>query len=504
MTDELRRLAAEARAAAFVIDPGDVGQRLDAAIGEGADPEILGELFLARAIFRQGYDGFNESADDCLEAFRLLRTTDRHGTAALAAAVGAGLLQRAGDLRSGIELAFESMVLTDSTDPDSDSARAANALSVFFGQIAALGLALHYAALSFRTAMSPEVKEIGASTAAWIATEALRSGVPVGPGFAEEVVTWLETRAVSEFGRIFLAPNARVELALATGDMDVIAALRLDPMPHDFPPRLAAIRRALLGNVAFRQGDLAEAKRHLDVAIPDLVTMDNHHRLIRAYRDRSHARAGLGDLEGALADAHAEADFVRSTQIEHLGQLSEQIAARVELEISRRALVERAEELTRAVRIDPVTKVGSRRWLEMALDDLEGRTGTAAVAMFDLDHFKDVNDRFGHAVGDDVLERVGHILLTCASAAELVARYGGEEFTAVFPGQHIEVAVAYAEKVRSRLAVEEWVGFDVPLDLRVSVGVSTGPVAFVRSTLDAADRALYRAKKSGRDRVVTG
>lgn len=505
MTNETQQLIAEARAAAFSVDQGGVDERLDAAIADATDSRSLGEMLLARAVLRQGLIDFREIAVDCRSAFHHLRQTECTGSAAFAAAFGAGMMHRAGDLEGAVDLAVEAMVMTERSEADADTARAANALSIFYGEIAAFGLALRYGATAFETASTPAVKEIAAWTSVWIATEAVRAGGTVDFVLVEQMVRWLETEAPTEFGQTFLAPNARIELALVTGDMANISTIRLDESVVDtVPPRIATIHRMLLGSVAHLQGDLLTARRHLDIAIPELETMDEQLRLVRAYRERSRVRAGLGDIAGALSDAHAEADFIRSIQIRHVESLSMQITTRVALEIGRTALVARAAELTEAVRVDPVTKVGTRRWLEMAFDDLEDGVGDATVAMFDLDHFKRVNDRFGHAFGDVVLERVGSILASCAGSSELVARYGGEEFTVVFPGEGLDVGVGYAERVRERLGVEGWHELDATLDVRVSVGVATGSITSIRSTLDAADRALYAAKAAGRDRILTG
>lgn len=497
-------LIARARTVAFQVDQGDVGERLDAAIAAATSPRLRGRLLLARAILRQGSVDLTESADDCRTAFLELRRTDLNGSAALAAAFAAVMLHRSGDLEGGVEMAVEAMASTDGSAIDSDTSRAANALAVFYGEIAAFGPAIRYAAAAFATAMSPEVKEIAACTSSWVTTEALRRGVEVDLAFAADVVCWLETAAVTEFGRRFAAPNARMELALALDDVATISTIGLDESLVDVVPvRMAAIRQALLGSVAYRQGHLETARRHLDLAIPVLAAMGNQHRLACAYRTRSHVRAELGDLQGALEDVRAEADFVGSIQIEHVGRLSEQIAARSVLEAGRKRLIARTAELTAEVHVDPVTKVGSRRWLETVLDDLEGRIGYSTVAMFDLDNFKAVNDRYGHAIGDAVLERVGRILLMCSRPSDLVARYGGEEFTVVFPGADVDGAVEYAERIRRRLGDEDWREFGSSLDVRVSVGVATGSVSSIRSTLHEADLALYSAKSSGRDRVLT-
>jgi diguanylate cyclase (GGDEF)-like protein len=135
-----------------------------------------------------------------------------------------------------------------------------------------------------------------------------------------------------------------------------------------------------------------------------------------------------------------------------------------------------------------------------------------AIGLADIDHFKAVNDRFGHLTGDGVLEGVARLLQRGLRAADHVGRYGGEEFLLVLPEAELEGAVAVAEKVRSLIEEERFVS-DRGKEVRVtvSIGLATlddltassagGKEAMVRELIAAADRALYQAKDAGRNRV---
>jgi two-component system cell cycle response regulator len=136
------------------------------------------------------------------------------------------------------------------------------------------------------------------------------------------------------------------------------------------------------------------------------------------------------------------------------------------------------------------------------MDSGQGRQ--LALLMVDVDHFKSVNDRFGHASGDRALRLIADSLRVNTRVFDSVARYGGEEFVVVMPGTSPEEAAAAAERLRS--AVEE-IEFN-PLDttrspLTVSVGVACTPIANASPELllQAADAALYDAKHNGRNRV---
>jgi diguanylate cyclase (GGDEF)-like protein len=126
------------------------------------------------------------------------------------------------------------------------------------------------------------------------------------------------------------------------------------------------------------------------------------------------------------------------------------------------------------------------------------------VLVADLDHFKEINDRFGHAAGDEVLRRVAATLRDAVREDHFVARYGGEEFVVLAPGCEVAGAVAMAERFRRSVADLKIKWRSASLSLTVSVGVARGldpsqsePV----EALEQADRALYQAKEAGRDAV---
>lgn len=126
-----------------------------------------------------------------------------------------------------------------------------------------------------------------------------------------------------------------------------------------------------------------------------------------------------------------------------------------------------------------------------------------SLILLDLDHFKDVNDRFGHAAGDRVLREVASALQQGVRDTDLVARYGGEEFAVLLPRTHLTCALTVAERVRRELRALRS-GDEGRLQVTASLGVSSFPHRAVLSPeqlLLTADEALYQAKREGRDRV---
>ena len=122
----------------------------------------------------------------------------------------------------------------------------------------------------------------------------------------------------------------------------------------------------------------------------------------------------------------------------------------------------------------------------------------------DVDHFKAMNDQYGHLAGDVLLRSVGGLLHANVREIDLVARYGGEEFAAVLLDTNKAAAQHVAERIRAAIAQEPLRAYDEEIPVTVSVGLATCPddAEELMSLLELADRALYQAKEAGRNRVV--
>ena len=152
---------------------------------------------------------------------------------------------------------------------------------------------------------------------------------------------------------------------------------------------------------------------------------------------------------------------------------------------------------------DSLTGLLNRRALFDRFDNVDLAVGTA-VLMFDIDHFKQINDRQGHAAGDTVIRSFGAILRQNMRAEDIVARIGGEEFCALLQPMPLDTANAIAERIRADFEQTPAMhGFET-IAATVSIGVATsGEGETFSSVLHRADSALYRAKHSGRNRVTT-
>ncbi|WP_404335955.1 GGDEF domain-containing protein [Sphingomonas sp. MMS12-HWE2-04] len=251
------------------------------------------------------------------------------------------------------------------------------------------------------------------------------------------------------------------------------------------------------------QGLVAQTQMHVE-GFADIVT---------AMRAET---AGFGrDLAAsAAAMRSAGASDTNSTTIEEVARITGSMLERVrsaesQLESATREATELREKLEEArdnARRDPLTDLPNRRAFEEAFAAQMGK-GEVCVAVCDVDFFKSVNDRFGHAVGDRVLKAIGEAL-TQACAGHLVARYGGEEFAVLFTGCDLGKAQATLDAARASVAIKRYRlrESDAPLgEITFSAGLTDlREDERYQTAFHRADRLLYAAKTAGRNCLHVG
>lgn len=170
----------------------------------------------------------------------------------------------------------------------------------------------------------------------------------------------------------------------------------------------------------------------------------------------------------------------------------------------------RTERLLHEAHTDTLTGLANRRYFaEIAEQDIQFCRNVGSVLSIlalDIDHFKQVNDTYGHDAGDLVLQAVAHLFKACMRDGDLAARMGGEEFNALLPGANIEQAVAIAERVRQSVsAMPVMLADGRVINVTISIGVSLwySSDTDIQEALKRADQALYMAKEQGRNRVIT-
>jgi diguanylate cyclase (GGDEF)-like protein len=174
-------------------------------------------------------------------------------------------------------------------------------------------------------------------------------------------------------------------------------------------------------------------------------------------------------------------------------------------------LREKSKELERQATHDKLTRLFNRRYaddyVERQIESARRYNRDFTIALADIDHFKQINDRFSHAVGDKVLRRVADILVNRCRKTDVVARYGGEEFLLCFPDTSSDFAEQICGQIRTAVEGADWPEvfeeFGTHLYLTISFGIAQAGIDSRRaSILSDADTRLYQAKKKGRNLVV--
>ncbi|MDQ1372804.1 MAG: two-component system, cell cycle response regulator, partial [Actinomycetota bacterium] len=273
------------------------------------------------------------------------------------------------------------------------------------------------------------------------------------------------------------------------------------------------------GHVVIEAIDGEDALRASREEGPDVILLDvempkiDGHRVLAELR--SHAatehipvvfltgRVTTDDVvEGLRLGAH---DYLRKPF--EPAELLARVSAALRVKRLQDELRIRNSELEAASRTDALTGLPNRRHMQEQLTSAASAAvrhdHSIAVLMVDVDHFKSVNDRLGHAGGDHVLRRIALCLATACRAEDVAGRWGGEEFLVVSPATDIEGASALAERIRASAAAEMIsIDGEEQLAVTVSVGVAVGSDDIDAIVRDA-DTALYEAKAAGRNQVVS-
>ena len=256
----------------------------------------------------------------------------------------------------------------------------------------------------------------------------------------------------------------------------------------------------------------------LDVMMPDMDGLEVVQRL-KANRNLPFIpvimQTALDSTERMVAGLEAGADDYVTKPI-NFQELEARVRSLLRIKKLQQELADREKELSNMndkllyiSMTDGLTGVDNRRALEQRLHEMFEHSlrlhEPIACVMCDIDHFKRVNDTYGHAAGDAVLKQFAEILKDAAREIDRVGRYGGEEFLMLLPGTVLDSAVTFAERVRQRVEENTFSFEGGTLTRTVSFGVASWPHPKIQGRegmLKAADDALYVAKEMGRNRVV--
>ncbi len=200
-----------------------------------------------------------------------------------------------------------------------------------------------------------------------------------------------------------------------------------------------------------------------------------------------------------------EEEAVRNAELAaQIASLTERLG---ELEQEAKDLRHRLRVAHQQALYDPVTGLPNRKAVDERLAQEFSRWQRfhqpLSLAVWDIDHFKRINDRFGHQAGDKALRIVGQVLRSAVRAVDFVGRYGGEEFVMLLPGTDLEGALKVAEKLREAVKRCGFNSRGKPVPVTISCGLTCARMGDTQTSLfERADRALYQAKQAGRDRCI--
>jgi diguanylate cyclase (GGDEF)-like protein/PAS domain S-box-containing protein len=325
-----------------------------------------------------------------------------------------------------------------------------------------------------------------------------------GDGVKEEIAQYGSASAeVDKYRRVFHAtPDYATFSNLLTG-------VFIDVNPG-FERLIGYTREEVVGRTS-ASIDLWVHPHHRDAVAEQLQRTDAM-SIETQFRGRN---GDIFDVEASLASFRLDGEFL-------LVAIARDVTARKrqELELQQykdsleKLVTQRTAELESAMQKlkdlaahDELTGIGNRRDLNFHLG-LEHRNFRrsglpSSIAVFDLDHFKEVNDRLGHVVGDEVIRVFAQIIRQTMRDVDYVARYGGDEFVLILKGASGDGATASLGRIREAVLAYPWAALTPGIALTTSIGVASFHMnETAEQTFRRADKALYRAKQDGRNRIV--
>ena len=482
---------------------------------EIVDSRSRGQLFMCRAKVHANRWRTRKAFQDVMAASDLFEEARDEQLATDAESLAAAYASRLGEYALASELAAKSILALESITDEHLIVEVTNRLGIFCYSCLDYDRAIEQFEVSLDVAerLGDDAKIFRAR---YNITDALLLSVrqlPIMETYertkrvqhAERLVQQLTSAGMPEMNRQLGSHRLRAEVLCEMGHPKEALEV-LERHRTEGGEVLASAQRAALATVEARAMRLTgRAKNAVSVAtraVELAMGSDDEHEIMLTLQERANCKEAAGDLAGALCDERAVNARMRSIQHRQTRQVVQQLWSRTDLEREHKRLTKTTENAIREAEEDVVTGIGNRRRLErvLATSPIDPLIDIAIV-IADIDHFKKVNDAFGHGVGDVVLRRLGKLFRDELRSVQEVVRYGGDEFVFVMPGMAFDAARIFAERLRSNIERRPW-GKEAPgLKVTVSFGVACGPLADWQTVLVSADIALYAAKRRGRNAV---
>jgi diguanylate cyclase (GGDEF)-like protein len=478
-------------------------------------PVDQARLLMCRERVRSNQWLTREVCEDAVTAMTLFETAGAGELAIDAASLGAAYASRLGELSLASELATKSILGLDSVDDDRLRWEITNRLGIFCYSFFDYDRAIEQFEASLATAeRMGETEKVCrqlhniADTLLLASRQGQTSGLdPDAEGLsrAETTIRRLIREGTVETSRRYGSYRLLAEVLCDMGRVEEALQL-LDEFRSEANAIAPASQRAAITLLEARCLRLAgRAEEAVDAArrgVQMVQASNDEQELMLALEELAACEEAVGDLKRALADALEVKGHMWAIHQRQTRQLVQQLWARVDLERDHMTLQTKATEATRSAEEDALTGIGNRRLLERFLEREEVRQSNLACIIADIDSFKEINDTFGHGVGDIVLCQVGRLIASKARSGQQVIRYGGDEFVVALPGVDVEAARGFAERLRLAVFELEWGLVARDLHVTVSLGVACGPAKSWRVAFAAADGRLLAAKRQGRNTVV--
>jgi diguanylate cyclase (GGDEF)-like protein len=220
--------------------------------------------------------------------------------------------------------------------------------------------------------------------------------------------------------------------------------------------------------------------------------------------ERATAHTALGNHEAAADALRTALRTERNLVVQLSDRLNDSITARVHLKTAEREVAAnrlRADRLADEALRDPLTGLSNRRGLEVAFSQASTTGHAMSVGVIDIDHFKRINDTYGHATGDRVLVAIAEALRACCRGVDVVGRLAGDEFVVAFADLDDRAAALAFERLRTAVSRHRWATIVAGLEVTISIGWAGPGDGPWTERLAAADEALYEVKRLGRNDV---
>ena len=490
---------------------------IESLLPSAISPADRGRLLMCRARVRSNQWRTTEVFEDARAAMKLFERAGEGDLVVDAASWAAAHASRLGELSVAADLATRSLLALENVEDDRLRVEISNRLGIFCISFLDYDRAIEQFEDSLAAA-----ERIGDDEKIWRQLQNIGDGLILAArqkrlanvqttdselDRADEVVRELLSRASDEAKRRFGSHRLLAELLVERGHPTEALSV-LEEARGSVDSVVSVAQRAALAWVEARCLRLAgrpeEAVLSAERAVSIVRDSNDEHELMLSLEELAACRESAGDLEGALAAAREVKAHMWNIHQRETRQLVEEVWGRADFVRDQATLQSQAAEASRRAKEDPLTGIGNRRILERFVVDEAPRTDRLAMLVVDVDHFKEINDSFGHRIGDAVLRAMGHLLKGEMRAHQVAVRYGGDEFVLGLLGIECGPATAFAERLRSRVQEQDWSAIASGLRVTASVGVAVGSRLRWQAVFAAADKALYAAKDRGRNRVVAG